>query len=339
MSNINKIMGTKILSIVIPTYNMEKFLSRCLDTLIVDEKRMSLLEVLVINDGSKDNSLQFANQYHSAYPDTIKVINKENGNYGSCINRGLKEATGKYFRILDADDTFNTDALSNLLDVLSISNDDMIITNYTYVYDITGNVEKKRSKEVVFGKIYPKYDFSKENDEILSMHAITYKTSLLKNISLHLDEGVSYTDLEYVYFPLKKVRSLKFLDIYLYEYHIGREGQTIDPKSQAKNLKSFLTVTKRLVDDYVFGFSDKDETLKANQRITINKIIYATFKIGLVLCKKDSEHNTILKDIYRKVKKTDKNIMWIKMKKIKPIVLLWDKTGIYFSSINSLFKR
>lgn len=133
-------MGTKILSVVIPTYNMEEFLSRCLETLIVDEKKLTRLEVLVINDGSKDSSLQIANKYHAIYPETIKVIDKENGNYGSCINRGLKEATGKYFRILDADDTFNKNALSKLLEVLDSSDDEMIITNYTYVYDTTGSV-------------------------------------------------------------------------------------------------------------------------------------------------------------------------------------------------------
>lgn len=332
-------MGTKILSVVIPTYNMEEFLSRCLETLIVDEKKLTRLEVLVINDGSKDSSLQIANKYHAIYPGTIKVIDKENGNYGSCINRGLKEATGKYFRILDADDTFNKNALSKLLEVLDSSDDEMIITNYTYVYDTTGSVKKERTRGVVFGKSYDKFDFSKGNDEILSMHAITYKTSLLKNINLHLDEGVSYTDLEYVYFPMQNVKSIKFFDIYLYEYHIGREGQTVDPRSQAKSLKSFLTVTKRLVDDYVSGYSNKDEILKANQRITINKIIYATFKIGLVLCNKNSESDAVLKDIYRKIKRTDKNVMWLKMKKIKPIVLLWDITGIYFSSIKKLFTR
>lgn len=88
----------KILTIIIPTYNMEKYLRRCLDSLIIDEEGMKQLEVLVINDGSKDSSSQIAHEYQDKYPDTYRVIDKENGNYGSCINIGLKEAKGKYVK-------------------------------------------------------------------------------------------------------------------------------------------------------------------------------------------------------------------------------------------------
>lgn len=105
----------KILTIVIPTYNMQDYLRRCLDSLIVPEEQMQLLEVLVVNDGSKDNSSAIAHEYQDKYPGTFRVIDKENGNYGSCVNRGLKEATGKYIKILDADDWFDTKALTSFV--------------------------------------------------------------------------------------------------------------------------------------------------------------------------------------------------------------------------------
>ena len=98
----------KLLTIVIPTYNMEAYLNRCLDSLLVSDEQMQLLEVLVINDGSKDNSSAIAHEYEAKYPNTFRVIDKENGNYGSCVNRGLKEASGKYIKVLDADDWFDT---------------------------------------------------------------------------------------------------------------------------------------------------------------------------------------------------------------------------------------
>lgn len=114
----------KILTIIIPTYNMEKYLRRCLDSLIIDEEGMKQLEVLVINDGSKDSSSQIAHEYQDKYPDTYRVIDKENGNYGSCINRGLKEATGKYVKVLDADDWYNTKGLAkHILKLTSLSDD------------------------------------------------------------------------------------------------------------------------------------------------------------------------------------------------------------------------
>ena len=84
----------KILTIVIPTYNMQDYLRRCLESLIVPEKQMKQLEVLVINDGSKDNSSAIAHEYQDKYHDTFRVIDKGNGNYGSCVNRGLQEAKG-----------------------------------------------------------------------------------------------------------------------------------------------------------------------------------------------------------------------------------------------------
>lgn len=79
---------------------------------------MQRLEVLVVNDGSKDNSSAIAHEYQDKYPDTFRVIDKENGNYGSCVNRGLKEATGKYIKILDADDWFDNEQFSLFVEKL-----------------------------------------------------------------------------------------------------------------------------------------------------------------------------------------------------------------------------
>ena len=116
----------KILSIIIPTYNMEKYLRKCLDSLIVSNENMELLEVLVVNDGSKDTSLQIAQEYDIKYPQTFRVIDKENGNYGSCVNRGLKEAVGKYVKVLDADDYFDTFEFEKAIDFLKQNDYDLV---------------------------------------------------------------------------------------------------------------------------------------------------------------------------------------------------------------------
>ena len=102
-------MKEKLLTLVIPTYNMEKYLEKCLDSLLVsDNEMLKTLEVLIVIDGAKDGSSAIGHRYQDLYPDTFRVIDKENGNYGSCINRGLKEATGTFIKILDADDWFDT---------------------------------------------------------------------------------------------------------------------------------------------------------------------------------------------------------------------------------------
>lgn len=113
-------MNGKILTLLIPSYNMEKYLINCLTSLIVHEKLMKKLEVLVVNDGSKDKTSEIAHRFEKQYPDTFRVIDKKNGNYGSCINRGLKEANGQFIKILDADDTFETSNFSKYLDFLDV---------------------------------------------------------------------------------------------------------------------------------------------------------------------------------------------------------------------------
>ena len=111
---------------------MEPYLRHCLDSLIID-KGMDELEVFVINDGSKDRSSKIAREYQDKYPNTFYVIDKVNGNYGSCINRGLKEATGKYIKVLDADDCFNARALQDVIQRLMNIDTDVILTNYVIV--------------------------------------------------------------------------------------------------------------------------------------------------------------------------------------------------------------
>ena len=109
----------KILTIVIPTYNMEKYLNRCLSSLVVEPDWMDKLEVLVVNDGSKDRSQAIAQVYESQYPRTFKVIDKENGNYGSCINAALPVALGKNIKILDADYWFENANVPAFIDFLT----------------------------------------------------------------------------------------------------------------------------------------------------------------------------------------------------------------------------
>ena len=123
----------KLLTIVIPTYDMEAYLNRCLDSLLISDEQMQLLEVLVINDGSKDKSYAIAHEYEAKYPNTFRVIDKENGNYGSCVNRGLKEASGQYIKVLDADDWFDTTEFEKYLKQLQSVEVDMVLTPYSIV--------------------------------------------------------------------------------------------------------------------------------------------------------------------------------------------------------------
>lgn len=279
----------KILTIVIPTYNMEKYLRRCLDSLIISDKTLfEKLEVLVVNDGSKDSSSAIAHEYEKKYPRVYRVIDKENGNYGSCVNRGNKEAKGKYFRILDADDWFDTVALGKFVKSLSEGeNVDVVITDYMIVDE--NRKSKRYRKPYIDDEIHSFDDYNfigTANERLLTMHSITYSTALIHRIRLQQQEGISYTDIEYCYFPLVEAKQFRFVDVILYQYFVGREGQTVSIDSSLKHFRDYYLVANRTLNDFLEkqeGFTDGRKNVLS--RLVFNPVVNL-FLIPLVYSKK-----------------------------------------------------
>ncbi len=232
---------SKILSICIPSYNMEDYLQRCVDSMIVDEV-LDRLEIIIVNDGSKDGTLSIANNYKERYPQSVIVIDKPNGHYGSCINAALKVATGKYFRIVDADDWVDSKALVELIGVLNTINVDCVCTNFSFRYSNGSRVEHLNVK---YNEVFDLNHFVLPH-ECLRMHNLTFASDLLHRIDYSQSEGVCYTDLEYVYFPLSCSRSIYFLDVSLYQYFLGREGQSVEFNVLVKNNDHYLKVIKKI---------------------------------------------------------------------------------------------
>lgn len=221
----------KLLTIVIPTFNMQAYLHRCLDSLIVPDNLMAQLEVLVINDGSKDNSSAIAREYEAKFPFTFRLIDKENGNYGSCVNRGLTEATGKYIKILDADDWFDTENFAEFMRFISNTDVDLILSDFDMVLP-DGSI-----KSSVCYHYEGVGDFSAlEKIDDIWMHAVTYRRAIFDGLSYHQTEGISYTDQEWIFSPLTRVYRLVCFPHVVYKYLVGRDGQTMDRKVFARNI-------------------------------------------------------------------------------------------------------
>lgn len=240
---------SKILTIVIPTYNMEKYLDKCITSLIIpDGDLLSTLEVLVVNDGSKDSSSNIAHKYEDRYPGIVRVIDKENGNYGSCVNRGLKEAKGKYIKILDADDSFHTENFSRFLRQLSAIDVDILISDYVVVNE-NGKPQRRYSYNFPKSCIIDITTFF-ENVGSVEMHAVTYKTNNLRNLGYHQTEGVSYTDFEWVFSPLSTVKKAFYFPEVVYRYLVGRSGQTVDIKVYHKKWHDRVVGLWSIIDYY-----------------------------------------------------------------------------------------
>lgn len=247
---------SKILSIVIPTYNMEALLPRCMDSL-VDAEVLDRLDVIIVNDGSRDGSLAIAQDYASRFPESVRVIDKANGNYGSTINAALPVAEGLYIKILDSDDRFDTKALDTYVKGLeALPNPvDMSISHFRMIHSdgssevIKYNVYGREPFE--YGRIY-------DMDEVLGsgyiryflMHSIAYRTELLRDMSYRQTEGISYTDVEWDTYPLFHTKNIVFHNVVLYQYYLDREGQTMDPAVIRKSLPQMEKMTLALLDHY-----------------------------------------------------------------------------------------
>lgn len=237
---------SKILSIVVPSFNMENFLERSITSLIPNNRELcERLEIIIVNDGSTDQTSSIAHEFESKMPESVRVIDKCNGHYGSCINEGLKVASGKYFRILDADDWVDNLSLERLLTELGGINTDVVFTRHTIHYEDDNHVDNFNYNGMLYGQ-YINLDSFIIPKEALRMHCLTYRTDFLRQIKYNQTEGVCYTDNEYVVLPLLFAKSMWGYDMSLYQYCIGRGEQSVSITSMIKNIDHYLTVIQRL---------------------------------------------------------------------------------------------
>lgn len=277
-------MSTKVLSIIIPMYNMENYIGKCLQSLLdIPTECLESIDIIVVNDGSKDQSLHIATSYQKKYPEVIRVIDKENGNYGSCINAGLAKALGTYVKVLDSDDYFSSVGLSAILEkISSIPVMDMIITDFDIINandEITNHVSfhLKKEKCLLFNDIWKKISD-------IQMHAIIYRTELFKEINYHQTEGISYTDQEWCYYPMVKIQTVYYVNNVLYKYLLGREGQTMSENVLKKKISNLEIVANKMLKH--FSLLDKNKLsreryLLLRKRILVRyKDIYRLYLIG-----------------------------------------------------------
>lgn len=238
---------------------MERYLNYCLDSLII-EKHLDNLEVLVINDGSKDNSLNIAKEYESEYPQVFRIINKENGNYGSCVNRGLKEAKGKYVKILDADDSFHSVNFEAFISYLLVIDADLILSDFAIVNECREvqsihHYNFECYKELSMNEICITPSFMD-----MQMHAVTYRRQILIDLEYRQTEGISYTDQEWIFIPMLRVNKVYAFDKCVYNYLVGREGQTMSPDVRMKSMSHLMKCMYGMIDVYNIYFHEMNES-------------------------------------------------------------------------------
>lgn len=239
-------MSKKILSISVAAYNVSNTIEQCLDS-FVESQLLDLFEVLVVNDGSQDNTVEIISRYVKKYPGTIYLIDKENGGHGSTINAAIKKASGKYFKVVDGDDWVDTEAFDRFLIFLSTTDVDLVLNDYQEVYP-----SKKNQVDVVrqyaLDKIYSFDDM--DPGYYLPMHSTTIKLSKYKAVGEQISEHRFYVDTEYVAFVAMATDTIVFNSECVYQYRLGEVGQSISDEGLYKHIEDLIYVVERLSSFY-----------------------------------------------------------------------------------------
>ncbi len=244
----------KLLSIAIPCYNSQEYMERCIKSLLPGG---SDVEIIIVDDGSRDLTPEIADAYEKKYPDIVKAVHQENGGHGEAVNTGLRAADGLFFKVVDSDDWVDQEAYEKILTTLrdiacSDQTLDMLISNF--VYEKEGAKHKKVMKytsALVQDKIFTWSDVGHmRKGQYLLMHSVIYRTKLLRDCALELPKHTFYVDNLYVYTPLPYVKTMYYLNVDFYRYYIGREDQSVNESVMVRRIDQQIKVNKLMIDAY-----------------------------------------------------------------------------------------
>lgn len=271
-------MENKILAIGIPSYNAEPYLDRGIPTFL-HEKLLERIEVIIVNDGSKDKTQEIAEKYQAMYPDTVKVINKENGGHGSAVNAALYSTSAKYYKVVDADDWVDTLQLIKLVDYLETCDSDVVCNHYNQVDMISGRSEFIGNPQVEFEKEYKFSELDVENI-YMSIHAMTYKTELLQKHNIRLQEKTFYVDVEYQLLPMPYVNTVTFLKDTVYKYMVGNVNQSVNVDNFVRRYDDHNRVVCRILE--FLKSAELDEYQKKYVWNIFEKVIYTHYALSSI---------------------------------------------------------
>jgi len=297
----------KVISFAVPCYNSEAYMKKCVESLLFGGEKV---EIIIVDDGSTDRTGKIADAYATDYPDIVKVIHQENGGHGEAVNTGLKNATGKFFKVVDSDDWVDKDSYRKILKVLedTIARDrnlDMLIANY--VYEKVGAIHKKVMKQ----KGFPKNTYFTWGDigrikmfHYILMHSIIYRTEMLKDMEFKLPAHTFYVDNIFAYTPLLNVKDIYYLNTNFYRYYIGRSDQSVNESVMLKRIDQQIRVNKIMIDN-----TDIDEMKENKQRkYMLNYLEIVTTVTCVMLRLRNSEENN------KQEKGTYLNILKLRMR-------------------------
>lgn len=324
----------KILSVSVASYNLGDMIKTNIESFCKSPVAEEI-ELIITDDGSKDNTPDIIEEYTKVYPNIVRLVRKKNEGPGSTVNSGILNATGKYFRMVDGDDWVNTENLEAYITYLKQSDADMIITNY----DIYDNSIEKVIETAHWKELPPNQtsDFKDLYTKIpKQMHAITFKTEILKQNNICLD-NCFYTDVEYLLFPIPYVHTVSYLDLSIYVYRIAQANQSVSPESMKKNIFQHDMVFKHLLKFY----NEKKNGLSAAHRefITDRISLMADVQLGTLLLFDSSKENKGKIKSFIQFVKTESSEVFNKFKTSKKYRSLTFCGYLFYPIISKKYKK
>ncbi|MHC1719691.1 MAG: glycosyltransferase family 2 protein [Clostridiaceae bacterium] len=300
----------KLITFAVPCYNSAGYMRKCIDGLL---KAGEDVEIILVNDGSVDETGRIADEYAQEYPDIVRVIHQENGGHGEGVNQGIRNAAGLYYKVIDSDDWVDQESLDKVMDKLrefaSMSDPvDMLITNYVYEH-----VQDNTSFTAQYSKTFPEDRiFTWEEvgrfkpSQYLLMHSVIYRADVLRKCGIELPKHTFYVDNIFVYQPLPDAKTMYYLNTDFYRYFIGRSDQSVNERVMIKRIDQQIKITRIMIESYNL------EELKLLQPKLSNymlRYLSMMMAISTILLSIDGSYDALHK----------KNQLWAFLKKSNPV--------------------
>lgn len=311
----------KILTFVIPAYNSEKFLDKCIGSMLHPD-HLSEIEIIVVNDGSKDKTADIAASYCEKYPDTVRLISQKNKGHGGALNAGCAAATGKYLKVIDADDWVHTESLPSFLQQLSACESEVVLTLYHTIDISTGEVKNWRCFPKQFGTACTFSEVVadwKAYDRSLTFHGITYRSDFYQRYTEKLPEHIFYEDHIFATFPCCFAQSIMPMDLFVYEYRIGDCSQSVSRVNQVKRHEQTETVLAIMEDRYRAMEASAGKEYVARK---IEALLMSYFSIVLLADPDRREGKRFASEQYRRCMEAAPDVMASMKKKYQIFVLM-----------------
>lgn len=244
----------KLLTVAIPCYNSQEYMKHAIESVLVGGED---IEILIVDDGSKDDTARIADEFEAAYPGIVHAIHQENGGHGEAVNAGLRNAKGLYYKVLDSDDWLDRDSLLRVMNKLRQMVKegkmvDMFLANYVYE-----KPSEHKHKVIRYEGVFPENQIFGWSDikrfkisQNILMHSVIYRTQMLHDCGLELPKHTFYVDNIFVYVPLPNVKTMYYMDVNLYRYYIGREDQSVNEDVMISRIDQQIKVNKIMIDAY-----------------------------------------------------------------------------------------